>query len=255
MTSGVHVRYRSAALALVLSAMATLAACGSSNGSGTTSTAAPGSSTSTSSPVTTTTVGGTGTTAGSTTSTTLSPTTSTTATSSCTVGAVERIIAESDAAAQAQTASWSILQANGWTVFAPSSNWGLSASPGGAGADVLSPDSLSDASLGNWPAQTPWTYQTLSQEVLGGVSNIKNICHSPNDQSASGSSELFEFTGLYKGESIHAMLALSILAETTSGFFDGQTRSIYTPVGQWSSANAQTLWLIIKRAIPSPSAP
>ena len=41
----------------------------------------------------------------------------------------------------------------------------------------------------------------------------KNICHSPNDQSASGSSELFEFTGLYKGESIHAMLALSILAE------------------------------------------
>ena len=43
------------------------------------------------------------------------------------------------------------------------------------------------------------------------------------------------------------MLALSILAETTSGFFDGQTRSIYTPVGQWSPANAQTLWLIIKR--------
>jgi hypothetical protein len=235
--------------------MAALAACGNSNGSGTTSPTGLGNSTSTSSPVAATTVGGTGTTAGPTTSTTVSPTTSTSATSSCSLGSVDTIIAESDAAAQAQTASWSILQANGWTVFAPSSDWGLSASPGGAGADVLSPDSLSDASIGNWPAQKPWTYQTLSQEVLGGVSDIKNICHSPNDQSASGSSELFEFTGLYKGESIHAMLALSILAETTSGFFDGQTRSIYTPVGQWSSANAQTLWLIIKRAIPSPSEP
>jgi hypothetical protein len=74
-------------------------------------------------------------------------------------------------------------------------------------------------------------------------------------QGASGSSELFEFTGVYQGESIHAMLALSLLAETTPGLFVGQTRSIYTSVGQWSSTNAQTLWLIIKRAIPSPSAP
>jgi hypothetical protein len=233
--------------------MAPLAACGNSNGSGTTSPGL-GNSTSTSSPVTATTAH-TGTTAGPTTSTTISPTTSTTATSSCTLGPVDTIIGESDAAAQAQTASWSILQANGWTVVAPSADWTLSASPGGAGADVLSPDGLSDASIGNWPAQTPWTYQTLSQEVLGQVSNIKSICHSPNVQGASGSSEVFEFTGVYKGESIHAVLALSLLAETTPGLFVGQTRSIYTSVGQWSSGNAQTLWLIIKRAVPSPSEP
>jgi hypothetical protein len=189
----------------------------------------------------------------SSTSTLPSTTTATTVakSSACAISAIETIIDESASADQARTSSWSILQANGWTVFAPSGDWHLSASDGGA--DVLSPDGLSDASLASWPSLTAWSYTSLGAKILGNVSDIKIVCRTPSETGPSGSSELFELTGVYEGEAIHAAVALSILNETSSGDFEGQTRSVYTPASEWTPANAQTLWLIIKRAIFAPS--
>lgn len=90
-------------------------------------------------------------------------------------------------------------------------------------------------SLAAWDAQTPWTYTTLGQEILAHVSSIHGICQSPNEQSSAGDTQATEFTGVYQGAQIHAVIVLSLLAPTPSGLFVGETRSIYRPVSQWST--------------------
>lgn len=183
-----------------------------------------------------------------------STTTTTTATSGCSLGVIEAISGESSTEDDQRTASWVTLSANNWTVFVPSGDWHLSASTAG-GADVLSPDGLSDASLGNPGSQSPVTYSELTRQLLSAVSDVKVICQSPNEKSSAGETQATEITGVYRGEAVHVVYALTILAPTSSGFFGAVTRSIYTPLSQWSTSQEQTLWLIIKRAIFSPSAP
>jgi hypothetical protein len=171
----------------------------------------------------------------------------------CSISTASAIAAEPASADDARTAGWVPQQANGWTAFAPNGSWHLSAS--NAGADVLSPDGRSDASLATWYAQTQWTPATLSQRILGGVSNIKTICDTGKASGANGSTEGIEFTGVYQGAPIHAIAILSLLRPTTTGLYVGETRSIYTPAAQWSIPAEQTLMLIIKRAIQTPQAP
>jgi hypothetical protein len=171
----------------------------------------------------------------------------------CSLGVVETLSGESSSDDEAKTASWSIQHENGWTLFTPGGDWHLSTSS--QGLDVLSPDGGSDASLASWPSTTPWTYQSLAANILGSVSNIQVICQSPNESSASGETEATEITGVYQGQPIHAVIVLSLLTPTTAGFYDGQTRSIYTPASQWSTDSEATLWLIVKRAILNPSGP
>lgn len=171
----------------------------------------------------------------------------------CSLNTILAISGESGSIDAARTSSWTLLRANGWTVAAPNGAWHLSASAGGA--DVLSPDGGSDASLANWPSLTAWTYSSLAAKILGGVSNIKVICQTPNEQGSTASSQATEFTGDYRGAPVHIVIDLSLIAPTTPGLFVGQTRSIYTPVSQWSTSAEQDLWLIVKRAILSPQAP
>ena len=166
---------------------------------------------------------------------------------------IENLSGESSAADQARSASWIPQHESGWTVFTPSGDWHLSTSS--QGLDALSPDGSSDASLASWPSTTPWTYNSLAAQILSAVSNIQVICQSPNETSSSAETQATEITGVYQGQTIHAIIVLSLLAQTTPGFFDGQTRSIYTRVSQWSTVNETTLWLIVKRAILNPSAP
>lgn len=174
-------------------------------------------------------------------------------TGGCSLGVVENLSGESSSADEAKTASWTLQHENNWTVFTPGGDWHLSTSS--QGLDVLAPEGGSDASLASWPSTTPWTYESLAANILSAVSNIQVICQSPNETSSSGQTQATEITGVYQGANIHAIIVLSLLAPTTPGFFDGQTRSIYTPVSQWSTESETTLWLIIKRAILNPSGP
>jgi len=169
----------------------------------------------------------------------------------CSLGVVETLSGESSSADVARSPSWVPQHEGGWTVFTPSGNWHLSTSS--QGLDALSPNGSSDASVASWPSTTPWTYDSLGAQILSAVSNIQVICQSPNETSSSGQTQAMEITGVYQGQSIHAVIVLSLLAQTTPGFFDGQTRSIYTPVSQWSTDNETTLWLIVKRAILNPT--
>jgi len=227
-----------AAVALALAA----AACGGA--------AAPSTTTPTISIATSTTAPPGGSTAPSTTS----PATSTTSSGGCSLGVIEQISGESASEDEQRTESWVTLGVNNWTVFVPNGSWHLSASTA-AGADVVSPDGLSDASLSEGGGLSPSTYQALAQQLLSGVSNLQVICQSPNEQSAAGETQATEATGVYNGEAIHLVYALTIQAETPSGFFGAVTRSIYAPISQWSTSVEQALWLIIKRAVFVPSAP
>jgi hypothetical protein len=173
-----------------------------------------------------------------------------TAVSGCTLSAITAIAAESTGADQAQTASWVLLRANGWTVDAPNEDWHLSASD--AGADVLSPDGTSDASLSTWYAQSRWTAATLAQKVLGSVSNFDAVCSSPDEQGSTGATVATEFTGEYQDRPIHGIIILSLLTPTVPDLYVGEIRSMYTPASAWSATAAQTLMLIIKRAIQDP---
>lgn len=181
------------------------------------------------------------------------PPAATASSSGCTLGVIENLSGESSAADAARTASWILQHESGWTVFTPGGDWHLTTSS--QGLDALSPEGGSDASLASWPSLTPWTYQSLAANILSAVSNIQVICQSPSVSSSSGETQATEITGVYRGEAIHAVIVLSLLTPTTPGFYDGQTRSIYTPASQWSTDNETTLWLIVKRAILNPSGP
>jgi hypothetical protein len=47
-------------------------------------------------------------------------------------------------------------------------------------------------------------------------------------------------------------LILSLPASQVSGFYSGQVRDLFTPTSQYSTSTAETLMLIIKRAIFQP---
>jgi hypothetical protein len=179
----------------------------------------------------------------------------TTSSTHCSLNVILAISGQSTSKDQADTASWVLKSANNWTVFVPSSDWHLSASTAG-GADVTSPDGSSDASLGVDESLSPLTYEGLTQQLLAPVSDIHVICQTPNEVVSSQESRATELTGVYRGVPVHIVYALTISAvEPGSEFHGGETRSIFTPVSQWSTSTETTLWLIIKRAIFSPSSP
>lgn len=175
-------------------------------------------------------------------------------TNGCSLNVIYAVDGESSAAAEQQTSSWSLIQANGWTAVVPNGSWHLSASD--AGADILSPDGRSDASLAVWYSlSTPWSLNSLAQKILGGVSRIHVICRSAVEHSDGDTIQATEFTGLYRNEAIHAVIILSLLAQTTPGLHVGETRSLYTSTSQWSSGNEKTMMLIVRRAIEVPQSP
>jgi hypothetical protein len=166
----------------------------------------------------------------------------------CSIPALLAIAGESDSADTQRMDGWTTLQANDWTVDVPSSDWHLSASTAG-GADIFSPDGSSSANLGDKEAQTPWTLASLGQTALASVSDLNVICQSQVERSSALTTQATEFTGVYQGAQIHGVVVLSLLAPTTSDFYAGEVRSIYTPAAQWSTAAEQTLWLIVKHAV------
>jgi hypothetical protein len=168
-----------------------------------------------------------------------------------TLSDVIRIVTESDAAAERQAPGWVLKQANGWTVFVPNSDWGLSASD--AGADMNSPNGKEDASLITWYASlgTRWTMTSLVKKFTGALTRVKGLCQTSLEQGASGESQAFELSGYLQGEQVRAVLIDSILTQTTETSV-GESRYAYTPAAQWSVSNAETLALIIKLAIQSP---
>jgi hypothetical protein len=169
----------------------------------------------------------------------------------CSLNVVYGVAGESAAADARQTASWTLLRANGWTVWAPSSGWHLAASD--AGADVTAPDGRSDASLATWyQLGRPWSFQALAATLLRPVSSVHTICSSPVERSASATTQALELTGRYQGEAIHAVLILSVMAPNGTETSVGETRSLYTSTAGWSPAQERTLMLVIKRAIPAP---
>lgn len=171
--------------------------------------------------------------------------------SRCSLNIVYRVAGESAAADARQTASWTLLRANGWTVYAPRSGWHLSASD--AGADVTSPNGLSDASLATWyQLGSPWSLKGLAAKILSQVSFVHTICHSPVERSAAATTQATELTGRYQGESIHAVIILSVMAPNGTEAYVGETRSLYASTAGWSTAQERTLMLIIKRAIQAP---
>jgi hypothetical protein len=169
----------------------------------------------------------------------------------CSLNLIYGVAGESAAADARQTSSWTFLRANGWTVFAPSSDWHLSASD--AGADVISPDGLSDASLATWyQLGNPWTLKALAAKILGQVSSIHTICTSPVARSAAATTQAAELTGRYQGEAIHAVIILSVMAPNGTETSVGETRSLYTATAGWSAVHERTLMLIVKRALQAP---
>jgi len=175
------------------------------------------------------------------------PTTS----SRCSLNVIYGVAGESAAADARQTVSWTLLRANGWTVFAPSTRWHLSASD--AGADVTAPDGLSDASLATWyQLGSPWSFKGLAAKILGQVSLVHVICSSPVERSASAMTQATELTGRYQGEAIHAVIILSLMAPNGTETSVGETRSLYASTAGWSTAHERMLMLVIKRAIQTP---
>lgn len=173
------------------------------------------------------------------------------AASRCSLKVIYSVAGESAAADARQTASWTLLRANGWTVYAPNSGWHLSASD--AGADVTSPDGRSDASLATWyQLGRPWSLKGLAAQILSQVSAVHTICSSPVERSAAATTQATELTGRYQGEAIHAVIILSVMAPNGTETYVGETRSLYTATAGWSTAQERALMLIIKRAIPAP---
>ena len=166
-----------------------------------------------------------------------------------TLSDVIRIITGSDAAADSQSPGWVPVQANGWTAFVPNGEWTIVASD--SGADINSPNGKEDASLITWYASlgTRWTMATLVKKFTGALTRVKGLCQTSLEQSASGESQAFELS-FSQGKQIRAVLIDSILAQTTETSV-GESRYAYTPAAQWSVSNAETLALIIKRAIQS----
>jgi len=229
----------------VLAVAVAVAACGGSTATLPTSTVAPSTTTKT----------GTSVPNGQQTTTTKAQVPTTIAASGgCSLSVIEAISGESTSQDEANTASWVTESQSNWTVFVPDNSWVLSASTAG-GADVQSTDG-SDASLSVDEALTPLSYQGLTQQLLSPVSNIHEICQSANEADANSETRATEITGVFKGEPIHMIYALTISAVAAgSEFHGGETRLIYAPTSQWSTSTEQTLWLIVKRAIFSPSAP
>lgn len=224
---------------------ASASACGSSTPTLPTS-SSPGSTTATTAPHGSSTTPSTQASGSSTTSTSA-------ATEACSISAVLEIAGESTSEDESRTSSWTLKQENNWTIFVPSSSWVISASTSG-GADIVSPDGLSAANLGPIDSLSPVTYSEESQSLLSGVSNVTPVCQSENSVDANGESQAFEVTGLYKGEAVHIVYAITIAAVSPgSEFHGGEVRLIYGPSSQWSTSLAQELWLIIKRAIFAPS--
>jgi len=173
----------------------------------------------------------------------------------CTLNTVAPITTESSSERAAQTASWVVLNANGWTIPVPDSSWTVDGSPGGVGFDAISPDGQSDVSVGATYSQTPLSIAAMESSAFAQLSDMHTVCQTPVASSASGSTQGTEYTAVYNGADIHGIFIVSVLAPTTSGLWTGVTHSIYTPASQWSASAAQTLYLIAIQAIGTPQEP
>lgn len=170
-------------------------------------------------------------------------------TNGCTLSVIESVAGESSAEDDAKSPGWGPIRANGWTAFVPGGNWIITASD--AGADIMSPDGKSDSSLEEWDAQTPWTVEGLQNMLLAPVSNVTMLCSAGAE--TAGNTHAMEFTGTFRGEAIHGVILVSLLAQTNATLYQAQTRSMYSPAAEWSAAEATTLMVISKRAIQSPN--
>jgi hypothetical protein len=160
------------------------------------------------------------------------------------------IVGESDVAAENQSPDWALVRANGWTAAVPSGSWTITASD--AGADINSPNGQQDASLITWYSlDVPWTFKTLGAKFLGHFTHIDNLCQTAVARGPAGESEAMEIAGVLNHQELRAVLILTMLTPTTETYV-GESRYLYTPASQWSTANAETLALIIKRAIQVP---
>lgn len=149
-----------------------------------------------------------------------------------------------------QSPGWVPIQANGWTAFVPNNEWTLSASS--SGADINSPNGQEDASLITWyQLGVPWTLRSLGQKFLGHLARVVYLCRTAVAQSPSGESQAMELTGYVGRQELRAVLIDSVLAQTTETSV-GESRYLYTPESKWSAANAETLALVIRRAIQVP---
>lgn len=168
----------------------------------------------------------------------------------CDLDQVASIAGESGGQDEQLTQGWSLLRANGWTVFVPSGDWHLTSSD--AGFSAISPTGGVEADDVSWPSQTPWTESALEQKFVADVADFEVVCQTSFAQSATGGSQGFEFTATEDGAPIQGILILSLPASQVSGFYSGQVRDLFTPTSQYSTSTAETLMLIIKRAIFQP---
>ena len=168
----------------------------------------------------------------------------------CDLDQVAAIAGESSGQDEQLTQGWSLLRANGWTVFVPSGDWHLTSSD--AGFSAISPTGGVEADDVSWPSQTPWTESALEQKFVADVADFQVICQTSFAQSATGGSQGFEFTAVEGGAPVQGVLILSLPTSQISGFYSGQVRDLFTPTTQYSTTTAETLMLIIKRAIFEP---
>lgn len=158
-------------------------------------------------------------------------------------------LAEPTSTAERQTGSWVLLQEDGWTAPAPNNDWTLTASD--AGADINSPNGQSDASLLTWYSLSAWTLNTLGAKFFNDVTDVHKLCETRAVEGPGGETQGIELTADNGGEQIQVVLLLALLRRTTETYV-GETRWLYTPKSQWSSANIQTLALIMRLTIQSP---
>jgi hypothetical protein len=172
------------------------------------------------------------------------------ASQSCDLDPVAAIAAESSSDDQQHMQGWAPLRANGWIVFVPNNDWHLTASD--AGFSAISPTGGIEADDVSWPSQTPWTEAALEQKFLADVADYHVICQTSYVQGPNGGSQGFEFTAVEEGTPIQGILILSLPTPQVTGFYSGQIRDLFTSQTQYSTATAETLMIIIKRAIYQP---
>ncbi|MGH2718930.1 MAG: hypothetical protein ACRDJU_10155 [Actinomycetota bacterium] len=119
-----------------------------------------------------------------------------------------------------------------------------------AGAGIMSPDGQSDSSLEEWDAQTPWTVAGLQNQLLAPASNVQTICSAGAE--TIGTTHATEFTGNFQGKAIHGVAIVSLLTPTMADLYRAQTRSMYSPASEWTTAEETTRMVLSKRAIQTP---
>ena len=141
-----------------------------------------------------------------------------------------------------------LVQNANWTAWVPNGAWVLDAGP--QGADIHSPDDRSDASMAAYDVVpgNPYTFASLTNEILSAVSNVHVICRTPVARNTTAEVQATELTGVYNREAVHVVVVLTVYF--ASG--NGEIRDVYTPKSQWTTGNETALMLVLRRAIEVP---